>query len=83
MSSDEAEIDVVVSVRDDHLDHLDRVVDDLRAAGLHVRDRLERLGTVTGSVPAGSLDSLSAIDGVDAVEQEREFHLPPPDSDVQ
>ncbi len=83
MSSDEAEIDVVVSVKDDHLDHLDRVVADLRAAGLHVRDRLERLGAVTGSVPAGRLDSLSAIDGVDAVEQEREFQLPPPDSDVQ
>jgi hypothetical protein len=83
MSGDEAEVDVVVSVSDEHLDHLDDVVSELRAAGLHVHETLGRLGTVIGSVPSAQLSSLSDIEGVASVEPDREYRLPPPDSDVQ
>lgn len=83
MSAEDAEVGVVVSVDDAHLDHLDQVVQDLRAAGLQVRDTLGGLGTVIGSVPAAQLSSLWSVDGVDSVERERSYGLPPPDADVQ
>jgi hypothetical protein len=79
----EDEVDVVVSVSDNRLDQLDQVVEELRAAGLRVRSTQERLGTVTGSVPAAGLDALSNVAGVDFVEQDRELRLPPPDSEIQ
>lgn len=83
MPHEDAQVDVVVSVSDGHLDDLDGVVERLRAAGLHVHDTLGGLGTVIGSVPSARLASLSAIDGVDSVERDRSYQLPPPDADIQ
>lgn len=41
------------------------------------------LGTVSGRVARSALAGLSAVAGVEAVEQARTFQLPPPDADMQ
>jgi hypothetical protein len=55
----------------------------LRDAGFHVESKLEALGALTGTLPAGKLDEIKGIKGVKAVELERGFQLAPPESDVQ
>jgi hypothetical protein len=59
------------------------VVDRLRQAGLRVREVLQVIGTVTGSIERSKITELSAIDGVAGVEASREYQLPPPESDTQ
>jgi hypothetical protein len=77
------EVDVVVSVADEHVGSLGRVADALRAAGMHVEQTLERIGVITGRVDAARLASLSLVDGVAAVEPSRPIDVGPPDSPVQ
>lgn len=74
---------VVVSVTDDHLNDLSTVLAALRQVGLVVDGIQEALGTVTGSIDADALGRLETVPGVAAVERERCYQLPPPDSDVQ
>ena len=74
---------VSVTVDDEHLEMMDTVADALRDSGMQVDKVLDTLGIITGSVPDGHHDSLSAIKGVASVSEDVEFQLPPPDSPVQ
>jgi hypothetical protein len=67
----------MVSVDDDSLSDLPRLVTDLRQAGLKVDEVLEALGTVTGSISREAADSLTAIPGVAHIEWQRDVTLPP------
>ncbi len=78
-----ARVKVLVGVDDEHIDDLAGVIDRLKAAGLHVDEAMETLGTVTGSVDSTRLDTVRAVEGVSDVETSRTFKLAPPDSDVQ
>ncbi|MEX0658705.1 MAG: hypothetical protein WD080_06185 [Egibacteraceae bacterium] len=77
------EVDVVVAVGDDGLAHLDEVVEGLASQGLAVTGVQSTLGTLSGRVARSALPGLSAVAGVEAVEQARTFQLPPRDADVQ
>ncbi|MDP9436932.1 MAG: hypothetical protein M3P93_17815 [Actinomycetota bacterium] len=50
----------------------DRVVQDLTAAGMQVERVMRRLGVVSGTVPREQLAGLGRIEGVTAVERDRE-----------
>ncbi|GAB3483437.1 hypothetical protein FB471_0417 [Amycolatopsis cihanbeyliensis] len=73
----EPEHEVIVSVTEEGMARLDRVVADLRAAGLVVREVLGPLGMVTGSVRAGTAATLPDVPGVLDVEYARSYQLPP------
>lgn len=76
--------DLLIAIDDAHLSQMGEVVDRLREAGVDVRDANETLGTVTGSVDERvGLDALQAVEGVDVVEQQETYELPPPDSPLQ
>lgn len=74
---------VVISVADDYLNDLSRVLTRMQQAGLVVDDVQEALGTVVGSIDASAIGRLETVPGVSAVEREHSFQLPPPDADVQ
>ena len=52
----------------------DRVVQDLTAAGMQVERVVRRLGVVSGTVPTERFAGLGHIEGVTAVERDREVH---------
>jgi hypothetical protein len=77
-------IDVSVLVAEDHLEAIDEVTAALREAGLRVDQALASTGVITGSVDdAAAMQSLSAVEGVAAVESSQEIQIPPPDAPIQ
>lgn len=74
---------VTIAVADDHIDRMDAVVAGLRDAGVDVEQTLGAAGAIVGSVDETSIDALSSVTGVAAVEREGIFQLPPPDSPIQ
>lgn len=76
--------DLLIAIDDAHLSQMGEVVDRLREAGVDVRDANETLGTVTGSVDSSvTVEALRALEGVDVVEQQETYELPPPDAPIQ
>jgi hypothetical protein len=74
---------VSVTVDDGHRGSMDGVVESLRATGMQVEQVLGSLGIVTGSAPDDALDALRGVEGVDSVDEQLSYQLPPPDSPVQ
>lgn len=74
---------VSVSVDDAHVERIDEVVEALRARGLQDEQVLATLGVVTGEVADDRRQQLAAVDGVDSVDDEASYRLPPPDAPVQ
>ncbi len=74
---------ITVTVGDDHVADLDRVAEQLRAAGMNVDQVLHAVGIITGSVPSERRAALERLPGVAAVEGEHTFQIPPPDAEVQ
>jgi hypothetical protein len=72
---------VSVTVDDQHRASLHEVVDALRGCGMEVDAVLEGLGMVTGFAP--DAEALRQLEGVAAVDAELEYHLPPPDEEIQ
>ncbi len=63
-----AEIEVIVSIDQEHQNRLDEVADRLRAAGLRIDKRLKEVGMITGSIEKSKMNKLSGIKGVSYVE---------------
>ncbi len=76
-------VNVTVSVDDAHLSQIDQVVERLRSAGMHVDSSLASIGTILGHVAGDQVHALSRLPGVAAVEPERSYQLPPPESPIQ
>lgn len=76
-------ISVVVTVGLKAVDPFSAVVHRLEEAGLEVDQTLETVRLVTGSVPEEALERVEGVEGVLAVERLREFHIAPPESEVQ
>jgi hypothetical protein len=74
---------VSVLVNDEHLGKFGAVVDALRKVGLKVEQKLANTGVITGTIESDKRPKLQSVAGVDAVEVEREFALPPPGSPIQ
>ncbi|MEV4067617.1 hypothetical protein [Nonomuraea dietziae] len=64
-------------------DRFDTVVGELIEAGAQVEERSPAIGMVCTRIAAGGVPAVEAIDGVQAVEQDRTIHLPPPEADLQ
>ena len=76
-------VSVSVTVGDAARDHLDAVVQSLRACGMDVEHVLSTVGVVTGSVPSHALGALRGVEGVASVDEQLGYQLPPPDSPIQ
>ncbi|MFJ7073123.1 hypothetical protein [Streptomyces sp. NPDC098781] len=64
-------------------DRFAEVVEALRREGLTVTGEQPLLGTLSGTVAAERIAALEAVDGVESVDRELTFRLPPPDSPIQ
>lgn len=64
-------ITVTVLVDDAHKDNLSGLASALKEKGFVVKESLEAVGVLIGTVPFASMAGLSAVPGVSAVEQER------------
>ncbi|MCW2701327.1 MAG: uncharacterized protein JWQ45_2862 [Blastococcus sp.] len=76
-------VQLSVTVDDGHLPAIEGVVARLRAHGMQVEQVLEELGVITGSASSAVRDSLTAVEGVAAVDEQLTHQLPPPDAPVQ
>ena len=74
---------VSVLISDEHLGKFGAVVEALRKAGLKVEQKLANTGVITGTIESAKRPKLQSVAGVDAVEVEREFALPPSGSPIQ
>jgi hypothetical protein len=74
---------ITVTVHDDHLDRIDALADQLRAAGMQVDQVLSSTGIITGEVTDAQQQAIAELPGVAAVENEQEYQLPPPDAGIQ
>lgn len=78
-----SKVKVSIAVDDAHLGQITEVAKNLESAGLEVEQTLSIVGVINGSIEADQMNALAQIAGVKAVEPEREFQLPPPDSEIQ
>ena len=72
-----------VSVDEQHLDQFPRVVKEIKQAGMKVEQELKDIGVITGSIDSEKVKSLRKVKGVAHVEESRQVHIAPPDSDIQ
>ena len=66
-------VNISVSVDDEYLDKILEVAADLQAAGVNVENIMPILGVITGSVESTQIDTLSKVNGVNAVEVTKTF----------
>lgn len=78
-----ATIDVSVAIDDANLAEFDAVLKRAKRAGLKAKRALPEIGVVTGTIDDEKLSALRKIKGIASVETNREFQLPPPESDTQ
>ncbi|MHC6594276.1 hypothetical protein [Arthrobacter sp. C152] len=75
-------VNINVTVHQEYLSAIADVADALRARGMQVEQVLE-MGFITGSAPDDSVQALKSVSGVQSVDEELGYQLPPPDEDIQ
>lgn len=78
-----SDISLVISVDTNYLERLPEVADKLQTAGFKVKDQLDEIGIITGSISSDKVQPLSAIEGVSSVEREEIYELAPQNSRIQ
>lgn len=78
-----SDISLLISVDRNYLERLPEVADKLQIAGFKVKDQLDEIGIITGSISSDKVQPLSAIEGVSSVEREEIYELAPQDSKIQ
>lgn len=78
-----SKVKVSVCIHDDHIDRIGQVSDSLRASGMDIEQTMPNIGMVSGSIESQQIEQLHKIAGVDSVELEQSYQLPPPDSPLQ
>lgn len=73
---------ICVAVDTAHLSVIEDVAGALRSSGMQVEQVLVTLGIVTGSVGEDGLPALRSVDGVESVDEELAYRLPPPEAGV-
>jgi hypothetical protein len=58
------------------------VSEEIRAAGLEIKDILEHIGSITGAADPSALDKLRAVRGVIDISEDQPIDIGPPDSSV-
>jgi hypothetical protein len=61
---------VIVTIDDRHLDNMEAIVSDLKAAGMEIADALHSAGIVTGEVSPENLAKVRQVNGIIGVEQD-------------
>ncbi len=79
----DADIDVVVTIDDAHIGHMNTIVKQLEAQGLKVMQSMTGIGVVSGKARPEACSRLRKIAGVKAVESAGSVQLAPPDSGIQ
>ena len=74
---------ITVTVDQAHLGVVTEVAERLRTRGMVVEQVLDSVGIITGSVPRERCFALNAVEGVDSVDEQHRFRIPPPDAEVQ
>jgi hypothetical protein len=59
------------------------ILEQCKQAGLEVETELEEIGVLIGSIDADRMKRLDQVSGVVAIERERSYQLPPPESEIQ
>lgn len=72
-----ARVRMLISVRDSHLGSLDDIAKAAEQAGMDVDTKMAEIGVVSGLIDADRIDRLRAIEGVQDVEVDKKFTLPP------
>lgn len=75
-------VNISVTIDQDHLSMIGDIAEALRARGMQVTQVLQT-GFITGSVSEDCRSALAAVSGVQAVDEQLQFQLPPPESPVQ
>jgi hypothetical protein len=75
-------VNISVTVDQDHLSMIGDIAEALRTRGMQVTQVLQT-GFITGSVSEDCRPALAAISGVQAVDEQLQFQLSPPEEDVQ
>ena len=74
---------VSVSVDDQHIDEIVEVAGQLSSAGMKVEQIMNKIGVIVGSCDSDKMEAISQVEGVSAVEPERDYQISPPESDIQ
>lgn len=78
-----SEINLTISVADEHLKDFTQIVARCRKAGMKIEHGLKTIGVISGSIAADKLDDLQRVKGLAHIERAGSFQLAPPDEDVQ
>lgn len=78
-----AKVKLSISVDEEHLSQFPKIMKEVEKAGMEIDQELEDLGVATGAIDEDKVAALREVEGVEHVEEEREFQIAPPDSDVQ
>lgn len=76
-------VKISISVDDAHLDQILEICERLQSCGLEVEQTLPTLGIISGSIDSEQVDRLHQVEGVQHVEAEQGYQLPPSESDLQ
>ncbi|CAN5579992.1 hypothetical protein BH23ACT6_BH23ACT6_06440 [soil metagenome] len=75
---------IIVSIDVQHLQHITEVRDGLVSRGVVIEHVMAELGMITATVPDDAhVAAAQQVDGVESVEQDRSYRVPPPDAPVQ
>jgi len=75
-------VNICVTVDREHLSTIGDIAEALRARGMQVTQVLQT-GFITGSVSEDCRPTLAAVSGVQAVDEQLQFQLPPPEAEIQ
>lgn len=64
-----SEIEVIITIQDADIGHIQSIASELESAGLHLEGVLSGIGVVTGTVQPDLVAKLRSVEGVLAVEQ--------------
>ena len=78
-----SQVKISVCINDEYFNNIEQVTHNLETAGMNVEQTLSSIGIISGSVNSEQLNQIYQIKGVKNVENEQDYYLPDPDSDIQ
>ncbi|HLP92301.1 MAG TPA: ketohydroxyglutarate aldolase [Nostocaceae cyanobacterium] len=76
-------VNLTVAVEENYMSQILEVAENLRSTGMNVEQILDQIGVISGSCDSDKMQDITQVPGVSHVEIDREYQLPPPDSDLQ
>lgn len=74
---------VMVCIDDEHLSQIQQISQELQKVGMSVDRVLTITGVITGSVRSSDFSKLNEVVGVQSVELQQSYQLPPPNAGPQ